>query len=371
MEGEDASHERLPAMRFDAPIPPRLRSMRHIQQPRSHSDELSHLVSRIAVDAMGGDRAPEEVVFGAVDAAQNGLDVVLVGDADRIRPLLEVAGADVPVVHASEVIGMADDPAAAMREKKDASVSVAARLVSSGEAQGLVSAGSTGGAMAASAFIIGRLPGVSRPAIATLLPTKKVVLDSGANLAARSEHLAQFAVMGSALASSHLGLESPRVGLLNIGEEVGKGRDLEKDAYNLIASLPGINFVGNVEGRDLATSVADVFVTDGFTGNVFLKTAEGVAVMLQRMLSEAIAGDQALQSVLDEIGPALNAFRRRLDPEGVGGAHLLGVAGVVVIAHGSSSRFAVSNAIAMAAEGADDGLPAKIEKGLATTSAHA
>jgi len=320
---------------------------------------------------MGGDRAPEEVVFGAVDAARTGVDVVLVGDANRIRPILEEVGAEVPVLHASQVIGMADDPSAAIREKKDASVSVAARLVAAGEAQGLVSAGSTGAAMAAAAFIIGRLPGVSRPAIATLMPTSKVVLDSGANLAARADQLAQFAVMGSALASSHLGLASPRVGLLNIGEEVGKGRDLEKEAYKLIASIPGITFVGNVEGRDLATSVADVFVTDGFTGNVLLKTAEGAAQMVEQMLTEAIAADDSLRAAMGQVGPALAAFRRRLDPESVGGAHLLGVAGVVVIAHGSSSRHAVANAIAMAGEGADDALPEKIEKGLATTSAHA
>lgn len=324
-------------------------------------------MSRIAVDAMGGDQAPEEIVLGAVAAADAGADVVLVGDAHRISPILDAQQAELPVVHASEVIDMADDPTTALREKKDASVSVAARLVASGDAEGFVSAGSTGAAMAAAALIVGRLPGVSRPAIATLMPTHKIVLDSGANLTARADQLAQFAVMGSALASSHLGLERPRVGLLNIGEEDGKGRDLEKEAHRLIAAIPGINFVGNIEGRDLATTTADVFVTDGFTGNVLLKTAEGAARMVQMLLAEVIAGHQELQELVVRLAPALSDFRKRLDPETVGGAHLLGVDGVVVIAHGSSSRVAIANAIAMAREGARNGLPTKIEQGLATT----
>lgn len=371
VESQGASHERMPAVRVDASVTPRLRPVRHLQPSRSHRIELSAPVSRIAVDAMGGDHAPEEIVLGAIDAASAGNEVLLVGDAHRIKPILESAEAEIPLVHASDVIGMGEDPAMALREKKDASISVAARLVASGEARGLVSAGSTGAAMAAAAFIIGRLPGVSRPAIATLMPTNKVVLDSGANLTARSDQLAQFAVMGAALASSHLGLAAPKVGLLNIGEEDGKGRDVEKEAHKLIADIPGINFVGNIEGRDLATSAADVFVTDGFTGNVLLKTAEGAARMVQNLLFEAIGADAAMQAAVGQLAPALARFKRSLDPEAVGGAHLLGVAGVVVIAHGSSSRFATANAIAMAAEGADDALPEKIEKGLATTSAHA
>lgn len=324
-------------------------------------------MSRIAVDAMGGDRAPEEIVLGAVAAAAAGADVILVGDAEHVVPILDRAGVELPVVHASEVIEMGDDASTALRERKDASISVAARLVASGAAQGLVSAGSTGAAMAAAALIIGRLPGVSRPAIATLMPTAKVVLDSGANLTARADQLAQFAVMGAALASSQFGVAQPRVGLLNIGEEDGKGRDVEREAHRLIAAIPGINFVGNVEGRDLATSTADVFVTDGFTGNVFLKTAEGTALMVQRMLAEAFSGREELRPLLAELAPALAEFRSRLDPESIGGAHLLGIDGVVVIAHGSSNRIAVANAIAMARQGADDGLPAHIQQGLTTT----
>ena len=324
-------------------------------------------MSRIAVDAMGGDRAPDEIVLGAVAAADAGADLILVGDAPRITALLVAAGSELPVIHASEVIDMADDPTTALREKKDASVCVAARLVASGDAQGFVSAGSTGAAMAAAALIVGRLPGVSRPALATLMPTAKVILDSGAGLSARPDQLAQFAVMGAALASSHLGLAHPRVGLLNIGEEDGKGRDIEKEAHRLIGATPGVNFIGNIEGRDLGTSNAHVFVTDGFTGNVFLKTAEGAAAMVQKLLAESFAGRQDLSGLIEKLGPVLADFRKKLDPEGVGGAHLLGVNGVVVVAHGSSSRFAVANAIAMAREGADDDLPAKIEQGLANT----
>ncbi len=321
-------------------------------------------MSRIAVDAMGGDRAPEEIVRGALDAAQVGIDVVLVGEESRIRPLLPAGSiGDVAVVHASEVIEMGDDPAAALREKKDASVSVAAKLVAGGEAQGMVSAGSTGAAIAAAAFIIGRLPGVSRPGLATLMPGDKVVLDSGANVNCRADQLAQFAVMGAALAASHLHIDDPKVGLLNIGEESGKGRDLDREAQQVLSQMPGINYIGNVEGHDIATQRADVIVADGFTGNVFLKTAEGAAHMVQRMLLDAVSRPE-YQEALAALAPALADFRIRLDPETTGGAHLLGVKGMVVIAHGSSSRVAVKNAIEMAAEGADDDLPGKIATGL-------
>jgi glycerol-3-phosphate acyltransferase PlsX len=322
-------------------------------------------VSRIAVDAMGGDRAPGEIVAGAIEAATRGIPITLVGDTARLEPLLDGADSSLEIVHATEVIDMADDPAAALREKKDASISVAARLVAEGAAAGMVSAGSTGAAIAAAAFIIGRVPGVSRPGLATLMPGEKVVLDSGANVNCRADQLAQFAVMGAALASSHLHIENPKVGLLNIGEESGKGRDVDREAQALLTELPGVNFIGNVEGHDLATQSADVIVTDGFTGNVFLKTAEGAAHMVQRMLMEIVMGNPAYQDALAALAPALGEFRQRLDPETTGGAHLLGIKGVVVIAHGSSSRVAAVNAIEMAAEGADDGLPSKIAAGLA------
>jgi glycerol-3-phosphate acyltransferase PlsX len=318
----------------------------------------------IAVDAMGGDRAPTEIVHGAVDASRRGVEVTLVGDAPQLNALLRAAGASLPVVHAAEVIEMADDPASAIREKKDSSVSVAARLVADGEAGGLVSAGSTGAALAAAAFNIGRLPGVSRPAIASLLPNEKMLLDAGANLSCRPEHLVQFAIMGSALAQIHYRVDPPRVGLINIGEEAGKGRPLDKEAYELLSELGGINFIGNVDGRDFARDTADVFVTDGFTGNVVLKTAEGASQMVLGLLQRTLASEE-LEKAVQKLGPALEGLHTSFDADSVGGAHLLGTRGVVVVAHGSSSRRAIANAIDLAAEGVRDDLVAKIQAGVA------
>lgn len=313
---------------------------------------------RIAVDAMGGDHAPEQVVLGAIDAARAGNDPILVGDVEAIEEILD--GFSIPVVAATQVIDMSDDPTHAIREKKDASVSVAARLVADGTADGMVSAGSTGAAMAAAAFIIGRIEGVSRPAIASMFPHGEVVLDSGANLSCRPEHLVQFAIMGAALAEVRNGRSPARVGLVNIGEEPGKGRDLEREAYVALAALKDIDFVGNIEGRDIASGAIDVFVTDGFTGNVLLKTAEGAARMSYELMANALEnGDSAHMSEV------LKEARTQLDPEATGGAHLLGTKGVVVIAHGSSSRRAVANAIHMATEGAEQGLADKIAFGMA------
>jgi glycerol-3-phosphate acyltransferase PlsX len=323
---------------------------------------------RIALDAMGGDFAPQQTVLGAIDASARGVDVVLVGDEGLLRTELEKAGVDLPIVHAPDVIDMSDDPAAAIREKKGASVSVAARLVSEGAADGMVSAGSTGAAMAAAAIVIGRIPGVSRPAIATIFPlgTPTVVLDAGANIDVKASHLAQFAVMGSVVAEVYLGVVEPTVGLLNIGEEEGKGRDLEREAHQVLSALATIRFVGNVEGRDLGRGKADVIVTDGFTGNVLLKTAEGSVRAVARVILEAISSDTdpEVQTAAQVILPRLMALRSRFDPEAYGGAHLVGVKGTVVIAHGSSSRVAIANALAMAAEGAERGLVARIEAGL-------
>jgi glycerol-3-phosphate acyltransferase PlsX len=317
---------------------------------------------------MGGDFAPQQTVLGAIDAVSRGVDVVLVGDEEPIRAELEkVGGPDLLVVHAPEVIGMSEDPAAAIREKKRSSISVAAGLVRDGEAAGMVSAGSTGAAMAAAAIVIGRVAGVSRPAIAMIFPlgTPTVVLDAGANIDVKPEHLAQFAVMGSVIAQVYLDVDEPTVGLLNIGEEAGKGRDLEKATFRLM-SEQAIRFVGNVEGRDLGRGKADVIVTDGFTGNVLLKTAEGTARAVGRVILEAIAADEDpdVQAASRVILPRLMSLRERFDPEAYGGAHLVGVKGTVVIAHGSSSRVAIANALAMAAEGAERGLVTRIEAGL-------
>jgi glycerol-3-phosphate acyltransferase PlsX len=318
----------------------------------------------IAVDAMGGDSAPREIVEGAILAAENGVRVVLVGDQAQIAPLLDGRAGEIVVQHASQVITMDDVPHRAIREKKDASVAIAARLVATGEADAMVSAGSTGAALASAAFLIGRLPDVTRPGIASMFPTGHIVMDVGANIECKPEHLLQFAVMASALASVYQGIEDPRVGLLNIGEEDSKGRDLEQGAFALLSQSAAVNFVGNVEGRDLATDTADVIVTDGFTGNVLLKTGEGTGKAIQQLILETLAKPEYVAAVQD-LMPAFMEIRARLSPESVGGAHLVGTEGVVVIAHGSSSRVAIANAIEIAAEGASSGLVEKVAAGIA------
>lgn len=317
----------------------------------------------IAVDAMGGDNAPHEIVEGALLAQTNGVDVVLVGDEVLLKPLLDGRNDDIMIHHAGEVVNMHDDPSHAIRAKKDASIVVTSRMVANGEADAMVSAGSTGAAMACAAFVIGRLEGVVRPAIASFFPTGQVVMDMGANLEVKPENLLQFAVMGSALSQVYQRIATPKVGLLNIGEEPTKGRDLEKAAHAVLAASDAINFVGNVEGRDIATARADVIVTDGFTGNVLLKTSEGAAKIIQNIIFEILARPE-YQEVIVGLMPAFAELRERLSPESVGGAHLVGTKGVVVIAHGSSSRVAVANAIAMAAEGANSGLVKKISDGI-------
>jgi len=314
-------------------------------------------LARIALDAMGGDNAPTETVAGAVDAYNRGVDVVLVGEPVAIEAELAKHATRLPIVDAPEVIGMSDDPARSLREKPGASITVAAKLVAEGAAAGLVSAGSTGAAMAAAAIIIGRIKGVSRPSIASLFPTPgspTLVLDSGANPDVRPEQLAQFGIMGSVAAKVMLGLAEPRVGLLSNGEEKGKGRDLERAAYDLLESAP-INFIGNVEGRDVATDRADVMVTDGFTGNIVLKTTEGAVQIVALYLLEELS--QLDPEVQEAVMPALFRVRQRLDWETYGGAQLLGIKGVVVIAHGASSRVAIANALVLARDSADSDLP--------------
>lgn len=317
----------------------------------------------IAVDAMGGDSAPGEIVEGAILAAKKGIGIVLVGDESQVAPLIEDGGVEISVRHASEVIGMHDVPARAIRKKKDASVVVAARMVAAGEADAMVSAGSTGAAMAAATFLIGRLPGVSRPGIASIFPTGHVIMDVGANLECKPGHLLQFAVMGSAISTVYQGVEHPRVGLLNIGEEESKGRELEKEAFRLLSRSASVRFVGNVDGRDLATDVVDVMVTDGFTGNVLLKTGEGTGKLIQAMILETLSKPEYVDAVQD-LMPAFMEIWERLSPESVGGAHLIGTNGVVVIAHGSSSRIAIDNAIAIAATGVSNGLVEKVRSGI-------
>jgi glycerol-3-phosphate acyltransferase PlsX len=308
-----------------------------------------------------------ETVAGAVDASARGVDVVLVGDPELLQAELARHDTRLPIVDAHEVIHMGDDPATALREKPGASITVAARLVAEKSADGLVSAGSTGAALAASAIIIGRIRGVSRPSIASIFPTPgspTLVLDSGANPEVKPEQLVQFAIMGSVASEVLLNTEEPRVGLLSIGEEKGKGRDLERAAYDLLEQAP-IRFVGNLEGRDVANDKSDVIVTDGFTGNVFLKTMEGAAQVVARYAMEELS---KLEPEVQEAAlPALLSVRRRLDYETYGGAQLLGVKGVVVIAHGSSSRVAVANALVMARDGAERDLPGLLAARLASS----
>jgi glycerol-3-phosphate acyltransferase PlsX len=317
-------------------------------------------LAQIALDAMGGDNAPIETVAGAVEASARGVDVILVGQSEVIEPELAKHEVGLPVINAPDVIGMGDEPARALRDKPGASINVAARLVRDREAEGLVSAGSTGAAMAAAAILIGRVDRTAPPSIASIFPTPgspTLVLDSGANPDVDAETLVQFAIMGAVGAEVLLGVDEPRVGLLTNGEERGKGRELERKAYDLLEKAP-IRFVGNVEGRDVAADKADVIVTDGFTGNIFLKTMEGAAEVIVRYALEAISNlePEVQQSVL----PALGEVRRKLDYETYGGAHLLGVKGAVVIAHGASSRVAIANALVMASDAAGQDLPGRM-----------
>lgn len=321
---------------------------------------------RIALDAMGGDNAPTETVAGAVEAARQGVDVVLVGDYEVLQAELANHDRRLPIVDAPDVIEMGEDPARALREKPGASISVAAKLVAEQAADGMVSAGSTGAAMAASAILIGRIKGVSRPSIASIFPTPgspTLVLDSGANPDVKPDQIVQFAVMGSVAAEVLLGAIDPRVGLLSIGEEKGKGRDLERAAYDLLEAAP-IRFVGNLEGRDVATDKADVIVTDGFTGNIFLKTMEGAAqVVLGYTMDELNKLDPEVRQVALA---AIDDVRERLDYETYGGAQLLGTKAVVVISHGASSRVAIGNALRMARDGAERDLPGRVASRLAS-----
>lgn len=319
---------------------------------------------------MGGDLAPAETVAGAALAVAAGLDVVLVGDETALTPLVDRAGEDLAVVHAPDVIGMGDHPTRALREKPDSSIAVAARLVADGEADALVSAGSTGAAMAAAVFLIGRVPGVQRPPIATVIPAVPdplILLDSGANPDCKPEHLAQFAVLGAVMAQTYHGVGNARVGLLNIGEEAGKGRELERHTWQLLDDLaaadPTIEFVGNVEGRDIAGGKADVVVTDGYAGNLVLKTAEG-SMRLAGLAALEIMSDLPPESQQAAM-PVLAGLRDRFDPDNTGGAHLLGTKGVVVIAHGSSPARAIERAIHVAAEGASRDLVGRVTERLA------
>jgi glycerol-3-phosphate acyltransferase PlsX len=305
-------------------------------------------VALIAVDALGGDRGPAEVIAGAVEASREGLEVVVFGPAG-----LDTQGLD--LVEAPEVIEMHEKPADAVRSKPDSSLVAACRAVGDGEADAVVSAGNTGAMLAAGLLNIRRIPGVMRPAIAVVVPARfrpSVLIDSGANADARPEHLLQFAHMGAVFAQEILDVRKPVVRLLSIGEEPEKGNQLTIDAHALLAASE-LDFAGNTEARDLLRGAADVVVTDGFTGNVALKLLEGtIKELLEELRSEITATRRGkLGGLL--IRPAARRLRARLDPDTYGGAYLLGLRGLSVVAHGNSSSRAIANAIRLAAAGVD------------------
>jgi glycerol-3-phosphate acyltransferase PlsX len=314
---------------------------------------VSDLKLPIAVDVMGGDKGPAEIVAGAREAAERfGVPVVLVGRPEAIED-----PGDLEVWPASEVIDMADDAMQGVRRKKDASMVRAAEAVRDGRASAMVSAGNTGAAMASALLRMGRISGVARPAIATMLPvpgcSPTVLLDSGANAECTAPWLLQFAQMGAAYAVLRLGKAEPTVGLLSIGEEKSKGNELVKDAHALLAeagSLSAGRFIGNVEGRDLVTDTADVVVTDGFTGNVALKTLEGALRMFVDAMLKAMTSTEEAREAMKVLLPALLPLQAELDPDTYGGAALLGVDGICIISHGSSSSRAIMNAVGLAAE---------------------
>lgn len=308
----------------------------------------------IAVDAMGGDHAPGAIVAGARAAAASGTPVVLVGPADLAD---HVDIGDLPLIVASEVIEMDEDGGKAVRRKKDSTLVRAAEAVRDGEASAMVSAGNTGATMASALLRMGRIKGVNRPAIATIIPVPggqpTVLLDAGANAEVQAEWMVQFAQMGSIFSRHRFGVVSPKVGLLSIGEEPGKGDQLRKETYPLLveaAASSDLNFVGNVEGRDVMTDLADVIVADGFTGNVMLKTLEGGLKAVIGALLGAFASKPEYKPHADALMPALMPLYEMLDPETYGGAMLLGIDGVCIISHGSSSQRAIVNAIQVARE---------------------
>jgi len=327
----------------------------------------------IAVDAMGSDRAPKPEVEGAILAARHyNVGVLLVGRAAQLQPELAhhlgARGLPLEIVNATEVIGMQEKAAQAVRSKRDSSLRVGLRLVREGRAAGFITAGNTGAAMATAKMVLGALPGVDRPGLAAVFPTAAgtaaILLDVGANVDSKPHNLEQWAVMGEVYSRKIFNIPRPRVGLLSIGEEESKGNDLTRQAYALIKQLP-LTFVGNVEGRDLYNGKVDVIVCDGFVGNVALKISEGLVEAVRFLLKESLRS-----TITSQVGYLLSRkafadFKRRVDYSEYGGAPLLGIKGVCIICHGSSNSNAIKNAIRVAADFATTGINAKIEQELA------
>jgi len=325
---------------------------------------------KIAVDAMGGDHGPAVVVEGAVAAVREfGVSAILVGDRAAVEGEIRRVGAEslgLEVRHASEVVGMAESPSLALRRKRDSSLRVAAELVRDGKAAAFISAGNTGAALAISMFVIGVLRGIDRPAIAAVLPSLRgfaVLIDAGANVTPKPWHLFQFAIMGHVYARDILGLERPRIGLLSVGEEEGKGNDLTRESYDLLKESR-LNFIGNIEGRDIYNGNCDVIVTDGFTGNVALKVSESLAEMVGAMIKEELTRDLRSKVGAKLVLPAFARFRKRVDYTEMGGAPLLGIDGAAIICHGASPVKAIKNAVRVAAEWAKAGLNEHIKAAL-------
>src|SRR2546421_1436110 len=330
------------------------------------------MASVIALDAMGSDRAPRPEIEGAIQAARHyDVRVALVGREEPIRAELAryAAGADLSldVVNATEVITMEDKAVQAVRAKRDSSLRVGLRLVRDGRAAGFITAGNTGAAMTTAKMVLGAIPGVDRPALAAVFPTAvntvAILLDVGANVDCKPHNLEQFAVMGEIYYRSIFGVKRPRVGLLSIGEEEGKGNELTREAFNLLKQLP-LHFVGNVEGRDLYNGKLDVIVCDGFIGNVALKVSEGLVEAVRYLLKESLKS-----TITSQVGYLLSRkafadFKKRLDYAEYGGAPLLGIKGVCIVGHGSSNAVAIKNAIRVAAQFSQSGINTKIEQEL-------
>lgn len=344
-------------------------------------------MTRIAIDAMGGDYAPREIVAGAVWAASEyDVAIELVGKQDRIEyeldkinsdGIISSAGSfknqkiridtsklDIKITPATEVIEMGEAPGQAIRKKKKSSIVLGVEAVATGSSDAIVAAGSTGAAMAASLFGLGRLPGIDRPAIAVTLPTMKspvVIIDAGANSNCTPDMLYQFAVMGTTFSKNVLAVDNPRVGVLNIGEEAGKGNDLAQATYKLLEeNQDKINFIGNIEGREIFSGVCNVIVCDGFVGNVALKITEGTSSMLFRMLKQEFKTDPLARIAGLIAKPFMKRIYRKINYEEFGGALLLGVKGITVISHGSSKAYAIKNAVRVAKEAVETGINKKI-----------
>jgi phosphate acyltransferase len=323
---------------------------------------------RIAIDAMGGDHAPKEIVLGAMKAVEQFQDVeiTLLGDETQIRPFL-TTDERISIIHTDEVIEATDEPVRAVRRKKNSSMVLMAKEVSEGRAEACISAGNTGALMAAGLFVVGRIEGIDRPALAPTLPTVGgegfLLLDVGANVDARPEHLLQYALMGSIYSEKVRGINKPRIGLLNVGTEDQKGNDLTKRAFQLIKES-GLHFIGNVEARDLLKGVADVVVTDGFTGNVALKTIEGTAISVFSMLKAALTSSFTSKLAAAVLKPRLLELKKKMDYSEYGGAALFGLKAPVVKAHGSSDANAVFHAVRQAREMVEKDVAGTIKQAL-------